>query len=158
MALGCTSSPATPVGASTSASAPKASAIATPLAWLVAEGKPANKLLNQDQVAVLKASRAGTAIGARTFFAHLASACTAMLHDAHHARNLPAPPSTPLATAWRTMASTAATYATDCLAVTRTRSNASVTTWNNSLKVMDTANGALNSVVATIRGPLPGPG
>jgi hypothetical protein len=154
MVLGCNSSstPAPSASTSTSISTAKAPAIATPLAWLEAEGKPANKLLNGDQVAVLKASRASTAIGASTFFDHLTSACSAMLHDAHHARNLPGPPSAQLAAAWRTMAATTATYASDCLTVTRTRSSSSLTTWNNSLQAMDTANGSLNSVVAAIRG------
>jgi hypothetical protein len=42
-------------------------------------------------------------------------------------------------------------YADDCLTLTRTQSNAALTRWNDSLKAMDSANGALNAAVAAVR-------
>ena len=158
MALGCGSSAATPASPSTSTAAPKADAVTTPLAWLVAEAKPTNRRLNQDQAEVLAASRSTNGVGASTFFAHLASACTAMLDDARRAQGLPKAPSATLAAAWHGMATATATYASDCLTVTRTHSSASLTTWNTSLKTMDTANAALNSVVSAVRSGASGSG
>ena len=151
MALGCGSSSATPATPSTSTTAAEAVAVTTPLAWLVAEAKPTNKRLNQDQAEILVASRSAKEASAGTFFAHLASACTAMLRDARRARGLPKAPSATLSAAWYSMATATETYASDCLTLTRTHSNASLTTWNTSLKTMDTANAALNSVVSAIR-------
>ena len=145
--MGCGSSAAAP----TTTPAPKPASVATPLAWLTNEAKPANKRLNQDQAAVLAASQTNAKISTGTFFAHLASACTAMLGHARQARRLPKAPSPTLASAWQSMATATANYASDCLAVTRTHSTASLDAWNASLTSMNTANVALNSVVTAIR-------
>jgi hypothetical protein len=153
--LGCTSSAAGPAS-SASASVKPATTPSTPLAWVEAEARPANKSLNQDQAAVINASRSGAESDPSTFFTHLASACTTMLADAHRAEHLPKAPSAALASAWQAMAAATATYASNCLALTRTRTDAAYTTFNSSISPMDAANAALNSEVSAIRGPEPG--
>lgn len=146
-ALGCSSSTATPPSTTPTTSV----AATTPLGWLVSEAKPANKRLNQDQATVLVASRSTSETAVGPFFAHLATACSAMLGDARRSENLPSAPSASLDSAWRAMARATATYASDCLTLTRTHANASLTSWNDSLRSMNAANGALNTVVAAIR-------
>ena len=42
-------------------------------------------------------------------------------------------------------------YASDCLTLTRTHSTAALKRWNQSLALMNSANGALNSEVSAIR-------
>jgi hypothetical protein len=123
----------------------------TPLGWLVAEAKPFNGKLNRDQEAVLVASRSTGEVTAGQYYAHLASSCTAMLRDARHASHLPTAPSTSLQSAWHAMTTATETYASDCLALTRSRNSASFTRWNKSLEAMDTASAALNTVVAQVR-------
>ena len=42
-------------------------------------------------------------------------------------------------------------YASACLTLAHTRSNASLTQWNDSLKAMNSANATLNAAVAAVR-------
>ena len=63
-----------------------------------------------------------------------------------------AAPSASLESAWLSMTAHTETYAADCLTLTHTRSSAALTRWNQSLNAMNSANAALNTVVAAVRG------
>lgn len=144
--MGCGGSPA----ATTSTTAPAYTGSA--LSWLSTKARPFNKKLNDDQAVVNTASAAATA-GAdpTTYFDHLASACTRLVDDASQAEEVQTAPKASLATAWQHMAASTKAYATDCLDLARTRSNAALTRWNQSLEAMNSANGALNSEVNAVR-------
>ena len=144
-AAGCGGSPAT----TTSTTAPVHTGSA--LSWLSAKARPFNKKLNDDQAVVNTASAATSEIDPTTYFDHLASECTRLVDDARQAEDVQAAPTASLATAWQHMAASTKTYATDCLDLTQTRSNAALTRWNQSLKAMNSANGALNSEVDAVR-------
>jgi hypothetical protein len=148
MALGCGSSTS---ATSTTSTAPKAFT-GSALDWLTTEARPTNKALNDDQAAVLQATKSG---GGETspavFFTHLAKACRQFEDDAKKARALPTAPSTALESVWQQMAKATVDYATSCLTLTRTDSKADLTRWNATLKTMDSANAALNTEVAKVR-------
>ena len=148
-ASGCSSSPAaSPAPPTTSPPV----ATGTPLAWLTAHARPFNKKLNDDQALVDSASVTSPEIGASTYFARLAAACTRLNTDAHLAQRVKAAPSSSLESAWLSMTAHTETYAADCLTLTQTRSSAALTRWNQSLTAMNSANAALNTVVAAVRG------
>ena len=144
-AMGCGGSPA-----ATTTSAPTYHGSA--LAWLTEKARPFNKKLNDDQALVDTASAATGETDAATYFGHLTAACTRLADDARMALDVQAAPTVALASAWRHMATNTESYATDCLTLTRTRSTSALNRWNEQLKAMNSANGALNSVVNTMRG------
>ena len=123
----------------------------SPLAWITSEARPWNGRLNRDQAAVDAASSRTSEESASTFFHGLQVACTRMAQDASKSQALPPAPSGQLSQAWLAMTAETQRYADDCLALVRFRSTAALTTWQDSLKSMDTANASLNSVVAAIR-------
>jgi hypothetical protein len=148
MAMGCGSSTS---ATTTSSTAPKAFT-GSALDWLTTEARPANKALNNDQITVLQDTKSGSETSPAAFFSHLASACRQFEADAEKARELPPAPTVGLESAWQTMAITTEDYATSCLTLTRTGSQADLTRWNTRLKAMDAANATLNAEVAKIRG------
>ncbi len=137
---------ATPVAPSTTA-APGAA-----LAWLTTEARPANGRLNRDQVTIVSITRTGGEATAGVFFSELHTACRSMLVDARRAARLPKAPTAALQKDWQAMARATATYASDCLTLTRTRTSASFTRWNASLHPMNLASATLNTLVQQIRG------
>ena len=143
--MGCGGSPA--ATATTNATAYAGSA----LSWLSAKARLINRKLNDDQAVVDAASAATSEIDPTTYFDRLASACTRLADDARQAREVQTAPTASLAVAWHHMAASTKTYATDCLHLTQTRSNAALTQWNQGLKAMNSANGALNTVVNAVR-------
>lgn len=153
-ALGCGStSPPPPQAAGTTNGQSGAA-----LAWLSSVAEPWNHTLNGDQQAIDTASAASggaTASGAAAdaYFAGLGAACSKMADDAGQAQNIARAPSAVLDQAWRTMVANTKEYATDCLTLTRTKSQADLTTWNSSLKSMNTANAAFNAQVAIVHPP-----
>lgn len=144
-AMGCGGSTA----ATTTTSAPAYTGSA--LSWLSAKARPFNKALNDDQAVVDVASAATSEIDPTTYFGRLASACTRLANDARRAGEVQAAPTAALAAAWRQMIAQTETYASDCLDLAHSRSNAALTRWNQGLKAMNSANGALNSQVNAIR-------
>jgi hypothetical protein len=50
------------------------------------------------------------------------------------------------------MATRTEAYASACLTLTRNRTNAAFTRWNDSLNAMNSANATLNAQVAVLRG------
>jgi hypothetical protein len=131
----------------------------TALVWLSSIAEPWNHKLNGDQQSIDTASAAsagssGTA-AANTYFARLGTACSKMVDDAGQAQNIARAPSAALDQAWRTMVVQTKKYATDCVTLTRSHSNADLSTWNNSLKSMNTANAAFNAQVAVVHPPAP---
>ena len=148
---GCGGSPsATPAttAPSTVSSAPYAG---TALSWLSTKARPWNKTLNDDQAVVVTASRATAEGDSGTYFARLAAACTRLHGDALEAEHVQTAPAPALASVWHSMTVHTGTYASDCLALTRTHSSASLTRWDQSLNAMNTANAALNAAVAAVR-------
>jgi len=123
----------------------------TPLGWLTIEARPANARLNRDQAEILADTHASTKSTAKADLARLASACRSMLRDAKRAEHLPNAPTAQLRALWHTMATATATYASDCLALTRSQTKASLATWDTSLHSMNQASGALNTLVQQIR-------
>jgi hypothetical protein len=121
------------------------------LSWLSTKARPWNKKLNDDQRAVLVDSAATNKTDPTAFFTRLKSACTELGHDARGAGQVQKAPTESLASAWKEMTDRTATYADDCLALTRTRSNADFTRWNTSLRSLNLANAALNTIVASVR-------
>ena len=151
VAFGCSAGPSATASTSTTSATADRPFDGTPLAWLTAEARPWNGRLNQDQAAVLSDSKATTGEKADTFFHRLNVACARMVQDASGARRVPDAPSAQLAQAWSAMTAETERYAEDCLTVTRTRTNASLTAWENDVKPMDAANSSLNTVVQSIR-------
>ncbi len=154
-ALGCSSAPLaapTPTTTSTPSSA------GTPLVWVTAYVRTWNQKLNQDQDAVDVASAEASETGASTFFSRLEGTCTQLLHDATRAQRLPPAPSAPLDRAWRTMTTATATYASECLTLVRTQSNADFVRWQAGLTTLDAANASLNAAVDAVRGVSASPG
>jgi fructose-1,6-bisphosphatase/inositol monophosphatase family enzyme len=143
--MGCGGSPA----ATTTTSAPAYTGSA--LSWLSAKARPINKTLNDDQAVVDVASAATGEIDPSTYFGRLASACTRLADDARQAGQVQAAPTASLAAAWLHRVARTETYASDCLDLAHTRSNAALTRWNQGLKAMNSANGSLNSQVNAIR-------
>lgn len=128
----------------------------TALSWLSSIAEPWNHKLNGDQQAIDTASAASSGSGAAAadaYFARLGAACSQMADDAGHAQNISRAPSAALDQAWRAMVVQTKKYATDCLTLTHTHSNTDLSTWNNSLKSMDTANAAFNAQVAVVHPP-----
>jgi len=149
MAMGCGSSS---TAAPSSTTGQPAHYAGSPLSWLTSEAGSWNKTLNNDQVLVDTASKNTNRADASTYFAHLALACTRLRNDALQAQQVQTAPSPALASAWRAMTIHTESYASDCLTLTRTRSNTSFNRWNQSLKTMDLANTELNTAVAAVRG------
>jgi len=121
------------------------------LSWLTSEVKPHNGTLNTDQAEVVAASAASSKSDAASFFGRLKTACTQLRDDAERAGDVPTAPTVSLEASWKGMVTETVAYADDCLTLTRTQSNAALTRWNDSLKAMDSANGALNAAVAAVR-------
>ncbi len=121
------------------------------LSWLSTRARPWNKKLNDDQREVLVGSAATNKTDPTAFFTRLKSACTELAHAARGAGQVQKAPTESLAAAWKEMTDRTATYADDCVALTRTRSNADFTRWNASLQSLNTANATLNSAVASVR-------
>ena len=144
--VGCGSSSSV---SSTTTSAPHFDG--TALSWLTSELRPFNRTLNNDQAAVDAASATTSESDASAFFGRLAGACTRLRDDARRAGNVASAPDPSLETAWQAMVTNTANYAEDCLALTRTKSNAALTRWDDSIKTMNSANGALNAAVAAVR-------
>jgi hypothetical protein len=144
----CSGSPTAARATTTTSSA---TYIGTALSWLTTKGRPFNKKLNDDQALVDTASVTSPEIGAATYFARLAEACSRLNADARLAQRVQAAPSGSLEGAWLSMTAHTETYALDCLTLTHTRSSASLTRWNQSLTAMNAANGALNAAVAAVR-------
>jgi len=129
---------------------------ATALSWLSLIAEPWNHKLNGDQQAIDTASAASSGSGAaaaNAYFARLGAACSQMVADTGPAQNISRAPSAALDQAWRAMVAQTKQYATDCLTLTHTHSNTELSTWNNSLKTMDTANAAFNAQVAVVHPP-----
>jgi hypothetical protein len=128
----------------------------TALRWLSSIAEPWNHKLNGDQQAIDTASAASSGSGAAAadaYFARLGAACSQMVADTGQAQNISRAPSAALDQAWRAMVAQTKQYASDCLTLTHTHSNTDLSTWNNSLKTMDTANAAFNAQVAVIHPP-----
>jgi hypothetical protein len=150
MSMGC--------GSSQAVSPPRTSTITTTsssqtpdYAWLSSKAEPWNHRLNHDQGAIDVASSQTGKVTAAAYFARLATACRQMLDDAGKAQSISHAPSSELDAAWHGMVAQTKAYASDCLTLARTHATADLTTWNNSLAVMNTANGAFNNAVATVR-------
>ncbi len=147
-ALGC--------GGSTSATTTTLSShqAGSSLVWLSSIAEPWNHKLNSDQQAVDAASAAtagSSGAAADAYFARLGAACSQMVDDAGKAQTISRAPSAALDQAWRAMVVQTKKYASDCLTLTGHQSNPNLSTWNNSLKTMNTANAAFNSQVAEVR-------
>lgn len=121
-------------------------------AWLTSEAGPWNARLNRDQEAIDAASSSTKSVSVATYFARLKQACTALAKDAGGAEGLPTAPSAQLDQAWKAMAAQTKAYADDCLTLARTHANTDLTAWQDSLKLMNTANASLNTVVDAVRG------
>jgi hypothetical protein len=150
VAMGCGSSQsAAPVPASTTTTLRSTSS--PDFAWLSAKAEPWNHKLNTDQNAIDAASIATSGANAGTYFYRLGSACAKMLDDASKAQHIVHAPLPKLDGAWQDMAARTKTYASNCLSLVRSHANADLTTWNNSLKAMNSANGTFNAAVAVVR-------
>jgi hypothetical protein len=155
ISMGCGSSQAvSPPRTSTSTTT---SSSQTPdYAWLSSKAEPWNHRLNHDQGVIDVASSQTGKVTSDAFFARLAGACRQMLDDAGKAQAISHAPSSELDAAWRGMVAQTKAYASNCLTLARTRAASDLTTWNNSLAVMNTANGTFNTAVAAVRNGQPG--
>lgn len=149
-ATGCSSSgtaaPSTTATASDSIFAGSAST------WLSSNAEHWNRALNADQQTIDLASAAVSEATPTEFFGRLASACTSMRDDADKALAIPHAPLASLDSTWRTMLADTLAYASDCLALTRTGTNADFTRWKDSLSAMNGASAAFNTAVASVTG------
>jgi hypothetical protein len=146
-AMGCGGAAST--APSTTAAHPSVYA-GSALSWLDAKARPWNQKLNDDQNAV-SVDGAASEADPSDFFARLALACTRLAADADAAGRVQKAPTASLAATWKAMTARTAAYANDCLALTRTRSNADLTRWNSSLTSLNSANATLNAAVAAVR-------
>lgn len=155
ISMGCGSSQA--VSPSRTSTSTTTSSSHTPgYAWLSSKAEPWNHRLNHDQGVIDVASSQTGKVTSDAFFARLAGACRQMLDDAGKAQAISHAPSSELDAAWRGMVAQTKAYASNCLTLARTRAASDLTTWNNSLAVMNTANGTFNTAVAAVRNGQPG--
>ncbi len=119
--------------------------------WLSTTAEPWNHRLNRDQVAIDTASGRATGVSADTYFRRLETACATMFADASKAQAITRAPSSALDGTWRDMTAQSRSYASDCLHLAHSHSTADFTTWNSSLKTMNTANASFNAAVASVR-------
>jgi len=150
-ALGCGGTNSSTGGQATS-TAVSGQQAGTALGWLSSIAEPWNHKLNGDQQAIDTASAASSG-NAGPYFARLGTVCSKMVDDAGRAQSISRAPSAALDQAWRTMLVQTKKYAADCVTLTRTHSNTDLSTWNNSLKGMNTANAAFNAQVAVVHPP-----
>jgi hypothetical protein len=147
-----TSSKPPPSSSSTTAATTAGSFTGSATSWLSSVAGPWSGRLNRDQQAVDSASSSTKSVSAAVYFARLKRACTALSKDAGGAEALPTAPSAQLDQAWKAMAAQTQAYADACLTLARTHANADLTAWQNSLKLMNSANASLNTVVDAVRG------
>ncbi len=147
--VGCSSSPSTTQKTTTTSSVSGGTTSA--IAWLTTKAEPWNHILNADQGGIDAASKTTSGVSGATYFSRLRSACTKMFDDASKAGDISTSPSSELDEAWRAMAAQTKAYASRCLTLTRTHSNADLAAWNSSLNSMNSASGLFNSAVATVR-------
>jgi hypothetical protein len=121
------------------------------LNWLTGKAEPWNHTLNQDQTAIDVATTATSTSDSKAYFTRLGTACQTMLEHADQAQSVPAAPSSSLTAAWAGMISKTKAYASQCVTLTHTHSNADLLTWRTSLAVMNSANGKFNTAVAAVR-------
>ena len=121
---GCSGSPSTSPATTAAPTTSSAHYTGTPISWLSAEARPWNKTLNDDQTVVDTASQTTNESDSATFFTRLATACTRLHRDASKAQHIQSAPSQTLALAWNAMAVHTESYASACLTLAHTRSNA----------------------------------